>query len=71
MSHSLPLAHPRLWLRPLHSTRAPGNMVTADPRRGTVYLKKDSGFTNFCWKDRETGAEDEVSDTQAAHFFFL
>jgi len=46
-------------------------MVTADPRRGTVYLKKDSGFTNFCWKDRETGAEDEVSDTQAAHFFFL
>ncbi|XP_064383107.1 proteasomal ubiquitin receptor ADRM1-like isoform X2 [Halichondria panicea] len=33
-----------------------GTTVTADPRKGLVYMKLDDGLVHFYWKDRKTGS---------------
>ncbi len=38
-----------------------GTTVTADPRKGLVYMKLDDGLVHFYWKDRKTGSVGDVS----------
>ena len=38
-----------------------GNMVTADKRKGLVYIHQSSdSLIHFCWKDRQSGHVDDV-----------
>lgn len=36
--------------------------VTADTRKGLVYMKTSDSLLHFCWKDRQTGEVADVSD---------
>ncbi len=38
-----------------------GSTVTADTRKGLVYMKMADGLLHFCWKDRKTGGIADVS----------
>lgn len=39
-----------------------GTTVTADARKGLVFMKLDDGLVHFYWKDRKTGSIGDVSD---------
>lgn len=39
-----------------------GKMVYPDKRKGLLYLyQSDDGLIHFCWKDRQSGATEDVS----------
>ena len=38
-----------------------GTTVTADSRKGLVYIKMDDNLVHFCWKDRKSGRVEDVS----------
>ena len=38
-----------------------GKTVTADVRKGLVYMKLDENLLHFCWKDRQKGTLEDVS----------
>ena len=38
-----------------------GKTVTADVRKGLVYMKLDDNLLHFCWKDRQKGTLEDVS----------
>ncbi len=41
-----------------------GNMVHPDTRKGLVYVYQSAdGLMHFCWKDRTSGAVEDVSTT--------
>ncbi len=35
--------------------RLSGSTVSADVRKGLVYMKQEDRLMHFCWKDRKTG----------------
>lgn len=38
-----------------------GTTVSADTRKGLVYVKMEDSLLHFCWKDRKTGEVVDVS----------
>lgn len=38
-----------------------GTTVSADTRKGLVYVKMEDGLLHFCWKDRKSGEVVDVS----------
>ena len=42
-----------------------GTTVSADTRKGLVYVKMEDGLLHFCWKDRKSG---EVVDVSSPSF---
>lgn len=38
-----------------------GTTVSADTRKGLVYVKMEDGLLHFCWKDRKSGEIVDVS----------
>ena len=38
-----------------------GGTVTADERKGLVYMKQEDRLMHFCWKDRNSGDVVDVS----------
>ena len=42
-----------------------GTTVSADTRKGLVYVKMEDGLLHFCWKDRKSG---EVVDVSSLSF---
>ena len=41
--------------------RLSGRTVTADTRKGLVFMKTSDSLLHFCWKDRQTGEVADVS----------
>lgn len=39
-----------------------GRTVTADTRKGLVYMKISDSLLHFCWKDRQSGEVADVSE---------
>ncbi len=39
-----------------------GSTVTADSRKGLIYLKMDDNLVHFCWKDRTSDQLEDVSN---------
>lgn len=37
-----------------------GSTVTADARKGLVYMKMDDNLLHFCWKDRKSDRVEDV-----------
>lgn len=42
-----------------------GTTVTADVRKGLVFMKLDDGLVHFYWKDRKTDSVGDVSNNNA------
>lgn len=42
-----------------------GTTVSADTRKGLVYVKMEDGLLHFCWKDRKNG---EIVDVRSPYF---
>lgn len=40
-----------------------GTTVSADTRKGLVYVKMEDGLLHFCWKDRKSGEIVDVSSS--------
>lgn len=41
-----------------------GSTVTADTRKGLIYMKQDDRLMHFYWKDRKNGEVVDVSDNK-------
>jgi len=47
-----------------------GKMVTADKRKGLLYINQaEDGLMHFCWKERTKPATEDVSSRDSAVFF--
>ena len=40
--------------------RLNNRVITADVRKGLVYMKMEDGLLHFCWKDRKSGKVEDV-----------